>query len=379
MTATPRPVSGGGGGGGGGGGAISGKLYTWGNGLYGQTGLGITSSRYSPIQVGALTTWKQSSQGDYIGVAIKTDGTIWTWGRNVNGSLGLGNTTDYSSPKQVGALTTWDKVTCSIGTTGGSMLAVQTDGTLWTWGLGSSIMGLGNATSYSSPKQIGALTNWSKVSRHKFNSAAIKTDGTLWTWGTGTKGQLGTGAVASKSSPVQVGALTNWATVSCGAYHMMAVKTDGTLWAWGYNNNGQLGSNNLTSYSSPIQIGASTNWLAVAAGQYTSLAIKTDGTLWSWGSAGSFGQGGLGDAVTRSSPTQVGALTNWSAVSIGGQHVHALKTNGTLWSWGRGGPQLGLGPGNSTYYSSPVQAGSMTTWLAIADRLGVAAASAISS
>ena len=32
---------------------------------------------------------------------------LWSWGRNNSGKLGLDNTTDYSSPKQVGALTDW--------------------------------------------------------------------------------------------------------------------------------------------------------------------------------------------------------------------------------------------------------------------------------
>lgn len=32
---------------------------------------------------------------------------LFGWGSNAEGQLGLGNTTSYSSPKQVGALTTW--------------------------------------------------------------------------------------------------------------------------------------------------------------------------------------------------------------------------------------------------------------------------------
>jgi alpha-tubulin suppressor-like RCC1 family protein len=40
-------------------------------------------------------------------VAIKTDGTLWSWGANNVGQLGLGNTTYYSSPKQIGGLTNW--------------------------------------------------------------------------------------------------------------------------------------------------------------------------------------------------------------------------------------------------------------------------------
>ena len=36
---------------------------------------------------------------------------LYSWGYNASGQLGLGNTTTYSSPKQVGALTTWLSVT----------------------------------------------------------------------------------------------------------------------------------------------------------------------------------------------------------------------------------------------------------------------------
>jgi hypothetical protein len=45
-----------------------------------------------------------------------------------------------------------------------------------------------------------------------------------------------------------------------------------------------------------------------------SSAIKTDGTLWTWGS-NSGGPLGLGDVISRSSPVQVGALTTWISVS----------------------------------------------------------------
>ena len=79
---------------------------------------------------------------------------------NNNGQLGLGNTTYYSSPKQVGALTTWSKIACGNFNT----IAIKTDGTLWSWGYnGYGQLGLNNVTSYSSPKQVGALTTWSTL------------------------------------------------------------------------------------------------------------------------------------------------------------------------------------------------------------------------
>ena len=44
-------------------------------------------------------------------IAIKTDGTVWTWGTNDHGKLGQNYTNvtggDLSSPVQIGSLTTW--------------------------------------------------------------------------------------------------------------------------------------------------------------------------------------------------------------------------------------------------------------------------------
>ena len=62
------------------------------------------------------------------------------------------------------------------------------------------------------------------------------------------------------SSPKQVGALTNWSSIASGYYNTLAIKTDGTLWSWGGNGNGQLGLGNKTYYSSPKQVGALTTW-----------------------------------------------------------------------------------------------------------------------
>ena len=102
---------------------------------------------------------------------------LFTWGDNGRGQLGLNNRTSYSSPKQVGSLTNWS----SVNTTGAQSYAIKTDGTLWAWGFGNNgALGLGNTTNYSSPKQVGALTNWLQVSGGYNCFLAIKTDGTLW-------------------------------------------------------------------------------------------------------------------------------------------------------------------------------------------------------
>jgi alpha-tubulin suppressor-like RCC1 family protein len=153
---------------------------------------------------------------------------LWAWGYNGSGQLGLGNTTNYSSPKAVGALATWSEVSAANTYGGGSFcLAIKTDGTLWAWGRNNTgQLGIGNTTTYSSPKQIGALTTWSKTAAGAGGfSLAIKTNGTLWSWGSNAYGQLGFGNTTAYSSPKQIGALTTWSKVSAGARSSLVIST----------------------------------------------------------------------------------------------------------------------------------------------------------
>ena len=363
-------------------------LWAWGDNRTYTLGLNNAGYYSSPVQVGSLTNWKSITLSGSCAVAIKTDGTMWSWGWNgSNGGLlgqNVGSSTIYySSPVQIGALTTWKQVTAGPI----KFHAIKTDGTLWAWGDNTrGALGVGNIVSYySSPVQVGALTTWRNIAQNTTNvggdfSLAIKTDGTLWGWGDNRYGELGINTVSTLyySNPIQVGALTNWKQASVGGvstltgYFSAAVKTDGTLWSWGSNIIGQLGNGQIsatTYYSSPIQVGALTNWKQVSIGSYTGYAIKTDGTLWVWGYNHSlYGVLGLGTnsaTLYYSSPVQVGALTNWKSVYTAGIGVMAIKTDGTLWGWGKNdNGQLGIGT-TGAYYSSPVQIGALTTWKSI--------------
>lgn len=156
-------------------------------------------------------------------------------------------------------------------------------------------------------------------------SAAIKTDGTLWTWGENSYGQLGDNSTTNRSSPVQTVAGGTWIDVNCGRGHTIAIKTDGTLWAWGLNTNGQLGDNSITHRSSPVQIISSgNNWKYVSAGGYHSSAIKTDGTLWTWG-RNNKGQLGTNDITHRSSPVQtIAGGSTWKVFGMGDECSSAI-------------------------------------------------------
>jgi len=321
---------------------------------------------YDGTQYSGIWTMQQVNSAIAAGTWPVVGPKLYAWGLNSAGQLGLNNTVySYSSPKQVGSLANWSVVSGFQS----SSFAVKTDGTLWSWGTNSSgQLGLGDTVNRSSPAQVGTLTTWSKISSGQNFCLAVKTDGTLWSWGANAYGALGLGNTTNYSSPKQIGALTTWDQIAGGGQYSLAIKTDGTLWSWGGSvfQVGQLGLGNLTNYSSPKQVGALTNWSKISANNYHSLAVKTDGTLWSWGGGPftNYGQLGLGNTTNYSSPKQIGALTAWSSVKTEAGSSIALKTDGTIWSWGLN--QYGqLGLGNTTNYSSPKQIGALTNWLSI--------------
>ena len=237
-------------------------------------------------------------------------------------------------------------------------------GPLYGWGDGiRGSIGNDSVVDASSPIQIGSAS-WKEIGSGNQHTLAIKTDGTLWGWGENDKGNLGLNDVIRRSSPVQIGALTTWSSVSGGRDNSFGIKTDGTLWAWGDNYSGTLGLNDgnaAARKSSPTQIGILTTWAKVHAGAEAIHAIKTDGTAWGWGRGATYGLVGDSTFTTASSPVQIGSDTNWETINCGQLSVQAIKTDGTLYGWGYN--VMGdVGNNNRTIYNSPVQIGSLSNW-----------------
>ena len=198
-------------------------------------------------------TWTTSQVTDAVAAgtwAVPPSPHLFSWGFNAYGALGLGNTTYYSSPKQVGALTNWLSVSCGDSNT----VSIKTDGTLWSCGYnGFGQLGLSDTTDRSSPVQVGTNT-WSKIAGGGYYTLAIRSDNTLWSCGYGASGILGTGSTSDQSSWTQAGSATTWIYVAAQSVsNMMAVKSDNTQWACGTGDSTVLIDEELLNTQEEVQ------------------------------------------------------------------------------------------------------------------------------
>ena len=289
------------------------------------------------------------------------------WNNNTTPTL-VTNTDNYTKARQIFRFTTFD-TGLNYNAWEEIVYNVDQPNTLFAWGSNSFAgqLGVNDKTSRSSPIQVGTDTNWTKIKGFAASATtAIKTDGTLWSWGYGGQGILAQNSRTSYSSPIQVGTETTWGPFPSGdpgqAAWAMVQKTDGTLWSWGGSNDyGQMGINAPRpsgSRSSPTQI-PGTTWSKTMCSSRHGVAIKTDGSLWTWGAnyRGQLGNN-LPDNNMRSAPIQVGTDTTWSKLAGGYNNSAAIKTDNTLWVWGTNQDgSLGLnaqGPSNNSR-SSPAQ------------------------
>jgi alpha-tubulin suppressor-like RCC1 family protein len=350
------------------------KLLVTGYNIYGQLGLGDTTTRTTFNDVGSLIDWDIVSAGFGCSLAIKTDGSLWSWGNNSNGQLGI----DYyeflasqSSPIQVGSTfggtPTYDWADIAAGNT--SCFALKTDGTLWAWGRGDQgQIGDGTTASKSTPIQIGSDTDWAKIFCRNKSVMAIKTDGSLWTWGYNNYGQLGLGDISNRSTPTMVG--TGYSTGAVGGSSMAAIKTDGSLWSWGYNNIYQLGLGDNVNRSTPSAVGTSAAAVDINA-LYMIVLKATLGDGYSLHTVGSnyYGALGQGDTVNRTSLMQVGSSISWAKVTAGNNAWLGIKTDYSLWGCGANGDgRLGLGATSGV--SAPTRVGAGSDWKNISMNYG---------
>ena len=246
-------------------------------------------------------------------------------------------------------------------------LALSADGTVLAWGNGGfGQLGDGRQIAFNTPAVVNGVSTIRAISSGGHQTLALGTDGTVFAWGNNAYGEIGNNSTADQLVPLALSAPTGVIAISAGWYHSVAVRNDGTVWTWGANDVGELGDGTTIFRYAPVQVTGISNVTAIAtsSGDEFTMALKSDGTVWTWGSneAGQLGDGTTND---RHVPGQVSAIAGATAIAAGQFHALALKSDGSVWAWGFNFAGQ-LGDGTQTDSPTPVRVAGLTDVVAIA-------------
>ena len=340
-----------------------GTIRSWGRNDSGQLGDGTLNGRLliAPVMDSGgtkdLNGVVDVAAGAYHSLALRVDGTVWSWGQNTSGQLGDGTITNRTLPAAISGLS--DIV--SIETSAYHNLALRADGTVLSWGRNDSgQLGDNTTTNQTTPVVVSGLSGVAKVSAGNTSSMALQGNGSVLSWGGNFYGQLGDGTTTNRNlpGPVQTSGLTR--SISAQQYYSLALRQDGTAWAWGFNGDGQLADGTWISRKVPKQISGLANMVNTAGGEMHGLALDETGTVYSWGSADK-GQLGTGITANGAQPSArpITTLSGIKSVTANDDHSLALKSDGTVWSWGKNDTGQ-LGDGTATLRNAPVAVKGLT-------------------
>lgn len=191
------------------------------------------------------------------------------------------------------------------------------------------------------------------ISSNSETIAMIDKNDALWMWGLREYGMMGNNLLNDdpesdnnyETQPLKVMEHVRSVVVSSGSF-VAAVKTDNSLWMWGLNYDGHLGNGGAgveyknrygqTYTIQPVPVKIMDDVAAVCCGPNNAAAIKTDGSLWTWGNnvRGQIGNGTLGE-VEKPQTTPVKVLDDVATVCFQDTTTAAVKKDGSLWMWGQ--------------------------------------------
>jgi alpha-tubulin suppressor-like RCC1 family protein len=306
-----------------------GMVVTWGDNSRGQTNTPGGLSGVTAIAAGAYHT-----------LALKSDGSVVAWGDNTFGQRSVpSGLTTLSVSATIPANTTGLISTITLAAANAGIVpGMSVAGPGFTVGMGAQVLtvvgttvtlSVPNVNTVLTPAPLTFSTGVVAIAAGYYHSVALKSNGTVVAWGDNTSGQVtGTPTTTAPNSATAnpVAFLSGVTAIAAGDMHTVALIGDGTVVAWGRDREGQT--------AIPADLSGVT---AIAAGVFHTVALRRDGTMVAWGSDRNGQVTGIPTTTPPFTATAnpVPFLNGITAIAAGGEHTVAIKSDGTVVTWGK--------------------------------------------
>jgi alpha-tubulin suppressor-like RCC1 family protein len=333
---------------------FGGQLFAWGDNHYGQVGNGASGADVeTATKVTKLPAVVSVCGDNDDGFAVETDGSVWGWGLSGDAVLNPNvSSSIQSSPAKLTGIPSAAAVAC------GSLdvYVLTATGTIWAWGGGSEgQLGNGGTAFGAAPAQVPGLTDIVSLATNDLTAYAVRADGTVLAWGQNPSGFIGDGSTGNALQPITIPGLTDVVQVvtSDNDADTWALHADGSVSGWGDETGDALGNGQTSGKTpTPVAIPGLNGTVQLGEGNTTGYALNENGTVLAWGS-NNFGQVGNGAVVTPTAPVQVADIASVDAVSSSIGTGLALFGDGTVDGWGYN-VNGNVGDGTTTQRTTPV-------------------------
>ena len=384
-------------------------LYVWGRNNYGQIGLGYTSKLDDnqdddsnvthpdiPVRIDTPSKFVALSFNQNYSLAIDENGSVYSWGYNRYGELGRGNTLQECGSKNYSCGLTIEKINSlsnivMIEAGYSHALALQSNGTLWSWGTNKNgELGTGDTNSSFNPVKVIFDTNDSinivQISAGSDFSCVLDNNGQVWAWGKNNYSQIGQGEKEDvdgnliqikddQLTPIKIIMPENVKIISIatGKGHVLALGENNKVYGWGLNASSQIGyygyqfkgtdeaweryiyapktiiENNVIDNEPVVDVYANGN---------SSYIVRQDTKIYPWGQYGETLSNGKQQYNNLDFPEdKLPDITEIKDVSAGALHLVAVRKDDTVFTW-RWSFEGSLGGGETTtdkwFYNYPI-------------------------